>query len=223
VIWLTAPHFEAFVKSRHADPEEQKRRLRADNYRFETFALRTMEANANDIYAHNVAFFTVQDLSAPLLLGDRKKRDLGVYAWWKEGFGYFVTLELWDTATSSFVSYAESHAKSKATLPPLAVKNTRTLVDWMRELVVRREGHTIEEVVAKSLNGLDFVASIQAATFVRFLALFDPAAFQALPGALRAREQGAQAERVDAALQSAYGKGLDELAALWRAWLLEVA
>lgn len=223
VAWFTPPHFEAFVKSRHPEAGEQQKRLRSSNYLGSPFALRSIEVGAADIYAHNVAFFTAQTLASPALPDDPKRRNLDVHAWWKEGLGYLATLVLWDTGTTSFFSDAESNAKSKGVLPPPSVQSDRALLDWMRQVVLRREAYDLREVLGTSLNALDFVGSIEAATWVRFLALYDPAAFQRLPGALRAESHGSGPERVEAALVATYGKGIDDLGTLWRAWLLEVA
>ena len=82
--------------------------------------------------------------------------------------------------------------------------------------------YPLREVCSKSLNNLDFCASMQAYTFVRFLYLYDPARVRRLPRALRAQAAGPQADRADRALREVFGKGLAELECFWRAFVVEI-
>ena len=82
--------------------------------------------------------------------------------------------------------------------------------------------YSLREVCSKSLNNLDFCASMQAYTFLRFLFLEDPARAQRLPPALRARTGGPQADRTDRALREVFGSGLAELERFWRAFVVEI-
>ena len=82
--------------------------------------------------------------------------------------------------------------------------------------------YTLRDVCARSLNNLDFCASMQAYSFVRFLTLFDLEAMKRLSDALEKQEGGAQVRRTDVALRVTFGKGIDQLAPLWRAFVLEI-
>ena len=63
---------------------------------------------------------------------------------------------------------------------------------------------------------------MQAWSFVRFLLLYDAEAFRRLPALLREPQYGSELARADRALKACYGKGVDELAPLWRAFAIEV-
>jgi hypothetical protein len=93
----------------------------------------------------------------------------------------------------------------------------------MREQLVAGHGHRLRDVCARSLNNLDFLASMEAYTFLRFLFLYDPAAARGFPAALRAQTEGPQVDRTVRALGETFGMGLDELERLWRAFVLEIS
>jgi hypothetical protein len=80
----------------------------------------------------------------------------------------------------------------------------------------------LREVLGRSLNNLDLMTSLQAWTFLRFLACYDPDALRRLPDALRSRTEGSAARRSEDALVEATGRDLEELEALWRAFTLEI-
>ena len=62
----------------------------------------------------------------------------------------------------------------------------------------------------------------RAYTFVRFLFLYDPSAAAKLPAALRVEKFGPPTTRLDKALKEHFGKGLDDLEPLWRAFSVEI-
>ena len=88
--------------------------------------------------------------------------------------------------------------------------------------VLAGRAYSLREVCSRSLKNLDFCASMQAYTFLRFLFLFDPATAQRLPPALRAQAAGPQAERADRALREVFGQGLADLERFWRAFVVEI-
>jgi hypothetical protein len=175
-----------------------------------------------DIYAHNVGYRSVVSLATPPLPdGAPKDAPNEHYAWFREGMGYLFSLELFDSASTSFYSTTESNRKVVGEPPP-KVQNRRTLAAWVASQRLAGVGHDLRDLLGRSLNNLDFHLSMEAWTFVRFLALHDPDAFRRLPAALAAQGEGPEADRADAALRSAFGRGVDELEPLWRVWVLEV-
>ena len=211
-----------FVRSRQPDAAKQEALLRIDNYSEKgLLVLRARESYASDFYTHNVAFFTARDLGSPVRVGAPKELNYDANAWWREGLGYFATLELWGSTSTTFHSTDESNAKSRGLIEPPALRDPASLHVWLLRLLESGDAYPLREVIAFSLNSLDYTASIEAASFVRFLALLDPAGFVRLPAELRSRAEGSEPERADAALTAAFGRGLDLLAADWRHWMRE--
>jgi hypothetical protein len=182
-------------------------------------------AAAIDLYTHAVGFYTGERLACPRAKGPDGKEVVqdDAYAWFQEGLGYLLTLELWDSAGSRFSSFVESNVKQVSPLPRPDPATRDTLTSWVAATLLAGRGPALRDVLTRSLNGLDFLASMEAWTFLRFLALLDPEAFRRLPAALAAQLDGPWADRADRAFVATYGRGLDALEALWRAWLLEVA
>jgi hypothetical protein len=226
VCFLLPAAYEAYVRARHPDKEVADRKLRSGTFRAnDGFAMRVRAVGqAIDFYSHAVGFFTGERLASPRTKGPDGKEvvDDDVYPWFHEGLGYLLSLELWGTADSHFFSRTESSAKRISPLPRPKPENRETLLAWVGQNLLAGRGLGLREVLTRSLNGLDFQASMEAWTFLRFLALLDPEAFRRLPAALTAEVEGARAVRADRALTATYGRNLDALEALWRAWLLEV-
>jgi len=177
-------------------------------------------SEALDFYAHAAAVYTIGRISGPFPEGD-PSRD--AHAWLLEGFGLFVTLELFDTAETFLTSGRESTGKIESPLPPPEpIRRDAALAHTQDELYVGSLP-SIRELLGASMNGLDKVRSVQAWTFVRFLLLLDPDAFKKLPDAMRADAGMSRADRSAGALEQVYGLKLAELEAQWRAYLLEIA
>jgi hypothetical protein len=225
VYFLTKKHYKAFVYGRHTDESERKYWMRHAGYRGEDCqAFRIDFAGALDIYAHAAGYYTAARLSVPPNADDPEdgKPQWGLYAWFKEGLGFLLTLELFDTADSSFVSRKESTGKIDDATPPER-KNRANCMAWVRSRLLAGSARSLRAVLGTSLNNLDRADSLQAWTFLRFLALYDPAGFRKLPEALRGQIRGAQVERAATALREAFGKDLAELERLWGIYVLELA
>jgi hypothetical protein len=223
VVFLDSKSYAALVRALHQDEETVKFYLRFGNYEHANFyAIRVYsEADAPERYAHVAGYLTMFDLAAPDRAGTQE-RDRHAYAWLLEGFGYLVSLELFDRGYISFVSVEETAAKSANRTPPPAKKTRDACLAWVREEIVQGRAYPLREVVSRSLNNLDFCASMQAYTFVRFLFLYDPKAAAKLPAALRAETIGPPTMRLDKVLKAHFGKGLDDLEPLWRAFSVEI-
>ncbi len=200
------------VKEFHPDPAKARLYSRYGDYLSEDFyAIRVWSAaDAADRYAHAAGHLTMN------------ARTGRVYPWLAEGFGYFCSLELFDRGYISFVSLTASSRKIKFTRPPPGKKTRVACMKWVREQMQAGRAYALRDVCARTLNNLDFCASMQAYSFVRFLILLDPEAMKRLPDVLRKQEGGAQVRRTDMALRETFGKGIDQLAPLWRAFVLEI-
>jgi hypothetical protein len=210
LVFLGAAEYEAMVRALHPKEEEFNLYRRYENYEHRDFyAIRVYgEADAKERYAHGAAYLTMHGL-----VGATDDR---AHAWLLEGFGYLVSLELFDAGNLSYASIDESKAKAKGDAPP--ARTRAACLAWVQEEMRAGRVHSLADVCTKSLNDLDLRASFQAYSFLRFLFLFDPEAARSVPAKLREAAGAAQADRVDAALRSAFGKGLAELDALWRAF-----
>ncbi len=223
IAFLSGPDYTKLVRALHDNDRTFKLYARFDNYDHKDFyAIRCLGfISGVERYAHGAGHFVAYERAAPDK--DGGGRDDHAYIWWREGFGYFVSLELTDRAYLDFVSLYESTGKRRFTRPPPAKRTRVECWKWLREQVVANRAHTLHSVCGMSLNALDFCAAMQAYSFVRFLTLYDPDAFRKLPAALRARTSGAPVQRTDAALRETYRETLGELAPLWRAFVVELA
>jgi hypothetical protein len=224
IYFLEPKQYEAFVKANTPDESQWKSRLRSASFGTKSaFALRAMATGVEDIYAHNVGYRTAQSLSTPKGAdGKKPTEDEDHFAWLNEGFGYLMSLEISDTAGTSFYSTTESTAKVTG-IPPPKVGDRKNYAEWIRALMARGEETPLRELLGKSINSLDLHASMEAWSFVRFLALYDPDGFRRLPDALSQQVAGSEPDRADEALRQAFGKGIEELQTLWRAYVLEVS
>jgi hypothetical protein len=178
---------------------------------------------ARDCYAHVLGYFSLQIQAAPPAPeGTERDWDLAAYPWLKEGAAYLATLELFDTAETYFYSAAESSGKVRSLFPPPEDLNARTAREWVRAHVLSGAAYPLTEVFGKSLNTLDQLASLQAWSFLRFLAIHDPEGLGKLPIALAAETKDGYPARADRALRKSLGMGTEEAERLWRAWILEV-
>lgn len=222
VLFLQTKPYTAMVRALHPEDAAFKLYSRFENYEHRDFyAIRVyLVGDAAERYAHGAGYYTMYRLAVPPAPG--AGRDTRRYAWLLEGFGYLVSLEMFDRAHLSFVSIEETSTKRVYTRPPPASRTRADCLAWLREQVLAGRAYTLREVFSMSLNNLDFCASMQAYTFLRFLFLYDPARVRRLPVALLAQVAGPQADRTDRALREVFGKGLAELEGFWRAFVVEI-
>jgi hypothetical protein len=213
--------YRRMIHDVHDDPEEQKARMRFGTYAHEEFFGLQAEnlAAARDYVAHSIGFYSMQLMAAP---GEGDKVDTEAYAFLREGFGYLLSIELFDSAAMYFHSDTESASKVRYTIPPPKVRNRKSCTAWLTDLGRRGELLEMPQVFGRSLNNLDFHASIQAWSFLRFLSYYDPAGFRNLPLFLREKEKGSYAARVEEALEDSFEVSAKRLEKLWRAWLMEI-
>jgi len=218
---LDAIAYRRMIYDRHDDPDEQAARLNFSSYECEDYVALMADTvpKAFDTVSHTVAYKTMQMMVAP---GEEDSRDLEAYAFMKEGFGYLVSLEMYDTALTYFHSGTESSGKLLAMTTPPSVNTRESVTRWLRENAMEGRTVPLPEVFGRSLNNLDFLISMQAWSFLRFLALYDDTAFRNFPLFLREKEKGAYATRVTESLKQSFGKDAAELERLWLAWLLEI-
>lgn len=221
IYFLHKQSFHAMAEKAFPDPEARKAALRHDTYSLKDgCAFHISDADeAMDLFAHSVAYRTVHALCE----GEEKEgvRPAEAGAWLAEGMGYLLTLEMYDRATTYFSSSKESSTKLRGEQPKPF--NRTTALSWVRTVHSAGEGTPLHELLGSSINNLDNFESVEAWTFVRFLALFDPAGFQRLPGAIAAEREGGGAARSERGLEKAFGKAPGELERLWRIWLLEIS
>lgn len=229
VFFLDEPAYASFVMARYADEGRRRTALaRSESHGTEFVAVRsTTPVHARDVYAHVVGYVSLQYLAAPPdPTGADGDVDVEAYAWLKEAAGYFVSLELFDSAESWFVSNLESAGKVRHVVAPPELRTKASLTAWLRTQMLDGEAWSLPEVFGKTLNNLDLLASVEAWSFLRFLALYDPAALAKLPEALRAEALRAEATgplpaRADRALRAVFGADTATLERLWRAWLTQ--
>ena len=177
-------------------------------------------SEALDFYAHAAAVYSIGKISDPFPEGD-PSRD--AHPWLMEGYGLFVTLELFDTAETFLTSGRESTGKIESPLPPPEPIRRATALAHIQDELYVGSLPSLRELLGSSMNGLDKVRSVQAWTFVRFLLLLDPAAFRELPDAMRADPGKSRADRSVGALERVYGMDVAELERRWAIYLLEIA
>lgn len=225
VYFLDLGAYREFVTARVADEARRKRLLSLSACRGTRFlAVRALTpVRGRDIHAHLTGFISLQFMASPPdPEGEEGDIDATAWAWLKEGVGYLLSLELYDTAETWFVSHLESSGKLRHVVPPPEVKTTKSLTAWLRAHLLDGAAWPVAEVFGKTLNNLDLLASVEAWSFVRFLAVYDPAALAKLPSELRAEESGAFPDRADRALRATFGADTATLERLWRAWVQEI-
>jgi len=224
VYFLDPRTMRGHIYAVHPDEEDRKKRLGSASYRRSEYTVirtRTPEAGV-DVYAHNIGYRSMQRLASPKIPGGENKRDYGTYSWLKEGFGYFMTLELLDTAETYFFSATESSGKVRYSVPPPDEETRENCLAFVRAHLRDGSALGLNEVFGRTLNNLDLLASLESWTFLRFLAFLDPAGMKRLPGALLTKETGSMPIRAKHAIEEAFGVGLEELEPMWRAFTLEV-
>ena len=174
----------------------------------------TTSESAADSYAHAVGLRTMTALT--------RQPGREPHAWLREGFGYLVSFELLGTGYTWYVSLKETTKKIDPSRKPPEERSRRICLDWVHNQMLAGRTDRLRDICSRSLNNLDFFASMEAYSFVRFLFLYDPVAARRLPEALRAQTKDAQVFRTDRALRETFGKGIDEMEILWRAFVLEL-
>ena len=222
VVFLGPGNYGRLVRAVVKDPNDLRVALRYVTFddHPDFLAFRAADADtARDFYAHRVGFFTMRLVAAPLRVKGGKKRDHRANAWLKEGLGYLLSFELYNSGELHTASPWESTRKIKYTRDPPETLTRRACLAWLREQV--RAGYAVPfpELFGKSLNNLHILASLQAYSFLRFLFLHDPQGAALFPRYLAEQESGSPAVRTDRALRSAFGKDTLELARLWRSFL----
>lgn len=175
-------------------------------------------AYASDVHAHAVGIYTANWIATPPHEDPEQRRR---YAWFGEGMGYFASMALFRTGMTSFYGQ-ESTTKIQASAEPPTIRDRANLLPWLQERILDGATAPLRDVFGASLNSLDLVLSLQAWSFLEFLAAYDPEGFRRLPQMLRTQEQGPYPDRTDAALRASFGKGVAELEPLWRAFVLEI-
>jgi len=219
---LDSVGYRRMIYALHDDPDEQANRLNFSSYEHEDFLALQADTvdKAHDTIAHTVGYKTMQRMVAPG--EDDKDRDIEAYAFMKEGFGYLVSLGMYDSATTWFHSGTESSGKVTAPVPPPKVKTTKSCTRWLQAQARAGKLLPLPQVFGRTLNNLDFLSSMQAWSFLKFLALYDPAGFRNFPLFLREKEEGPYPERVAKSLDESFDTKADELEKRWRAWLVEI-
>jgi len=207
--FLGPKEYEALVRALHPKEEEFALYSKFENYeRRDFYAIRFYgEADAKERYAHGAGYLTMYGLAA--------KGDERAHAWLLEGFGYLVSLELFDAGNISYSSISESQGKTGGASGAPAARTRAACLAWIGAELRAGRGYTLADLFAKSLNDLDLRASLEAYAFLRFLFLYDPEGAMRLPSALRDAKEATQVERTLAALQAAFGKDCAELERLW--------
>ena len=224
VLFLQPAPYNALVKRLQPEKRAFEFYQRFGNYEHHDFyAIRVwQEADAAERYAHTAGYLSMYLLGAPPARDAKDERDTFAYAWLLEGFGYLLSLELFDRAHVSFVSIEESSRKRTGSRPPPKSRTRAACLAWIRQELLAGATYPLRDVFSFSLNNLDFCASMQACTFLRFLFLYDPEGAKNLPRALAAYRDGPSYTRVDLALRESFDKGINRLEPLWRAFVLEI-
>ena len=222
VYFLKRDQYRAYLGAKTLSPSARAGWLKRRHFwgeNVQVFGARDL-SEALDFYAHAAAVYTIDGIDSPFEGTDPTR---GTNAWLLEGYGLFVTLELFDTAETFLTSGRESTGKIESPLPPPEpVARTSALAHIRDELYVGSLP-SLRELLGTSMNGLDKVGSVQAWTFIRFLLLLDPDGFKKLPAAMRDQQGDSRAERSARALKQAFGVDAAELERLWRMYVLELS
>ncbi len=229
-VFVNPAGYRAVLEAISPEPTALARRLKYQNFSNENFYMWRCEsvAMAMDAFSHRCAYRTMARIAAPVLPGQDKdvkvpKRDLRANAWLREGFGYFASLELFNTAMTRTVSTSATERKRYTRdAPHFKLRNRLTIIDWVGEQVAAGVHVPLTDLVGQSLNNLDELGSFQAYTFLRFLYFVEPQATADFFVVLSEQTEGAPFVRVDRALRRTHGRSLKELERLWRLFLLEI-
>jgi len=222
VYFLGRNQYRDFLAAQEMSDGERAAWMKRRHYwgkRLQVFGAKDL-AEALDFYAHAAAVYTIGSIRDAFPESD-PSRD--AHPWLIEGYGLFVTLELFDTAETFLTSGRESTGKIVSPLPPPTPIRRASALAHIRDELYFESLPSLRELLGSSMNGLDKVRSVQAWTFVRFLLLYDPDGFKKLPGAMRAQKGDSRAERSALALRAAFGVDAAKLERLWRLYLLELA
>jgi len=222
VYFLRRDQYRDFLGALSLKPGERENWMKRRHYwgpKVQAFGARDL-AEALDFYSHVAALYTIGKISGPFPKTDPSRQSP---PWLLEGYGLFVTLELFDTAETFLTSGRESTGKIESPLPPpTPIMRASALAHTRGELYVGSLP-SLRELFGASMNGLDKVRSVQAWTFIRFLLLYDPDGFKKLPDAIRAQKGNSRADRSEAAIRAAFAIDAAKLERLWRLYLLELS
>jgi hypothetical protein len=216
LVFMTKRYYRKMIEALYRSKKDQKRKLATIGYNYRSFyALRALDFDvARDFSAHKTAYMTMSRLVEGS--GD------GNFAWLKEGFGYFASLELAGTAYLRMVSFKGTGDKVRYSLPAPKEKTRKNIGRWLRANIEDGLVLSLPDLCNRGINQLDLLASIQACSLVRFLALWDAKAFRRLPAAMRAAPGANDRQRTEHALRACYGMGYAELEPLWLSFTLEI-
>jgi hypothetical protein len=176
---------------------------------------------AHDLYAHTLAFRTSY-YGLGRWAPDGSRAGWDAHAWFHEGLAFLTTLELYDSASTVMFTRTGTSAKREAAHEPPASRGRAACLRYVRDALLDGTALSLRQVFSRTLNDLDLLASLEAWTFLRFAAAFDPDGLRRLPAELRAAQDGSYADRSAAAVERAFGRDLDEIERLWRTFTLEV-
>lgn len=218
IAFLTRADYTVCVKAAFPPGEERDHWLRFRLMRKGDLAAFLCDdgEDAADSYAHAVGIYSADVWSTPHGDGDRRS-----YAWFCEGMGYYASMALHKTGMTHYCGQ-ESSPKIPPTVPPPEGRYRHDLLSWLQGQILEGTTEPLRNVCGRTLNSLDLLMSLEAWSFLEFLAAYDPEALRDFPHALRAEEEGSFADRSERALQGCFGKGLPELEPLWRAFVLEI-
>ena len=218
VVFLAPANYSVCVRAACAPGPERDRWLRCGLMQEgEMAAFMAGDSEyAIDTYAHAVGIYSAAIWCVPENDEDRRS-----YAWFREGLGYSAALALFGTGITWYRG-DESSTKIPPTVPPPHGRSRAELLGWLQSQVLDGTIEPLRGVCGRTLNSLDLLMSLEAWSFVEFLAAYDPEALRDLPAALLAQEEGSFADRSNRALEACFGKGFAELEPLWRTFVLEI-
>jgi hypothetical protein len=217
VLLLGPGLWRAFLDERIPDAAQRSAVLRENLYvGAECVAMPRETAEAKlDGFGYLVASQAAMAASSPV---GPDRQPTRAQPWYQQGIAYLVTLEAYETALSmTWARESMARVKDPPPLPP-----TRAgCADWVRRAIRQGTAFQMKDLLGKPHNELPMAACIQVGSFLRFLHLYDADAARRLPAAMREAE-GSQAEVARKAFEAAFGKGVEDLEALWRGFVLEV-
>ncbi|MEM8885195.1 MAG: hypothetical protein AAGD14_14100 [Planctomycetota bacterium] len=169
-------------------------------------------------WTHSAVFYSAYYATTP----DGSEAKQQHFDWFLEGCGYLASLEVADWAGTGFSSSAGTGGKVRYSVPPPEERDRAHVEPWLRAQLMDGLALSLPDLCNRSLNQLDLLASLQAASFVRFLAIWDEKAFRRLPMMLRIAKGKNSRDRTELALKACFGKGFRELEPLWLAFTLEI-
>lgn len=220
LLFVTHEEYRRCVMITHPPGNERDRWLRSGLMQtpdFTVFDARDA-LKARDAHAHTVGIYSAGGWCVPKI---GEEWDHRAYNWFREGLGYFASMTLFKTGMTSFHTEASSMKIPNGGEPPEQL-DRNALLPWLQQRMQDGTTERLHDVFGRGINNLDLLLSLEAWSFLEFLAAYDPEGLRRLPGALKAEVEGPYPDRANRALQAAFGKDLAELEPLWREFVLEV-